>query len=147
MILGGELRGRGRLAAAVDADHQDDRRAAPPGAGLPSRGGEKRDELVLEDALEPGLVLVLARLRPERAEDPVRGRDADVGEDERLLEAVQDLLAPLAAAEEVLDLAEGVPGPGEFFPQASEHGLNILFFKRLIVNLGRLSYLAVNMLE
>ena len=132
--MGGELRGRGRLAAAVDADHQDDRRAGAAGRGPSVRGGEKRDELVLEDTLEPGLVLGLARLRSERPEDPVRGRDADVGEDERLLEAVQDLLAALAAAEEVLDLAEGVPGPGQFFPEASEHGLNILFFKRLIVN-------------
>ena len=134
-VPGGELSGRGRLAATVDADHQDDRLA---GAGRrPSvRGGEQGDELILEDALEPGLVLGLARLRPERHEDPVGGRDADVGEDERLLEAVQDLLAALAAAEKVLDLAEGVLGPGQFFLEASEHGL---FLARLIVQRFRSS--------
>ena len=109
---------------------------SPPGAGLPSAGREQGDELVLEGPLELGLVLGLARLGPERPEDLLRGRDADVGQDERLLEPVQDLVAALAAAEEVLDLAEGVPGPGQFFLEASEHGLNILFFKRLIVNGG-----------
>ena len=42
--------------------------------------------------------------------------DAATGQDQGLLEAVQDLLAALAALEEVLDFPESVPGPGEFIP-------------------------------
>jgi hypothetical protein len=135
LVSGGQL-GRGRgLAAAVDADHQDDHRPVS-GRRCPLPGREQGDDLVLEGPLQLGLVPVLSRLRPEGFEDSVRGGDADVGEDERLFELLQDLVAALAAAEEVLDLAEGVPGPGQLFPEASEHGLNILFFNRLIVNGG-----------
>jgi hypothetical protein len=69
-------------------------------------------------------------------EDPAGGGDADVSEEEGFLEPVQDLLAALAAPEKIVDGAEGGPGPGQFFPEAREHGPNILFFKRLIVNAG-----------
>ncbi len=107
---------------------------APSGAGGAAARREQGRELVLEDPVELGLVRVLARLRPQGLEKPFRGRDADVGQDEGLFELVQDLVAAAAALEEVPDPAEGIPGPGQFFPEASEHGLNILFFKRLIVN-------------
>ena len=109
---------------------------APSGAGAPPRGVSRAVSSSLRTRSSSASSASFARLRPQGLEDPFRGRDADVGQDEGLFELVQDLVAAAAALEEVPDPAEGIPGPGQFFPEASEHGLNILFFKRLIVNGG-----------
>ena len=85
-----ELADRGRLARAVDADHEDDVRAgkARDFQRLGDRGEDLFD-LFGEDGAEAPLVEPLELLRRDRLANPVRRLGPEVGSDQRFLDVVE----------------------------------------------------------
>ena len=85
-----ELADGGRLAAAVDPDHQDDVR--PRKAPDVERLGDRRQDLLDllgQDGAQPALVELLEAPRGNRFADPLRRFGPEIGCDQRFLDIVE----------------------------------------------------------
>ena len=131
----GELAERGGLAGAVDADHEDDRGVVAQVDRVLARAGDARQQLGQAAgqrlaALDVAGLGLLLELR-----DDLRGRlGADVGHDQRLLQALPRLLVDVALEQRRLDLGlERDARLGHVLAQAAEEAAALA----LLLGLGR----------
>ena len=135
----GELADRRRLAGAVDADDEDHRRVGPQvdlvvaGAGeLGEQLGQPvRQRLAADERALLGLAL-------ELLDDLGGGRGADVGVDQRLLEALPGVLVEVALEQRGLDLGgERLARLAHVLAQAAEEAAALLLALGLVAARAR----------
>ena len=119
----GELADRRGLADTVHADEEPHRRSVAVREGKRlDIALEHRDEIVLKRLEESwgvgGGKVAAAQLRPKISEDPRRGRDTHVSEDERLLELLEGRFVDALAAADLIEVArQQASGASEPLPQ------------------------------
>ena len=125
----GELADRRRLAGAVDADDEDHRRVGPQVDLVVAGAGELGEQL--REAVGQRLAadqVALLGLAFELLDDLGGRRGADVGVDQRLLEALPGVLVEVALEERGLDLGgERLARLAHVLAQAAEEPALLLF--------------------
>ena len=104
LVVGGELADRRRLARAVDADDEQDRRPLLGDARRILARRQDLDNLLLQERLEVfrRVDLLLLDALAHGRHELVRRLDADVRHDERLLELVEQVIVDVGIADDDL---------------------------------------------
>ena len=128
----GELADGRRLASAVDADHEDDRRLPRHVdqtlfgvVGLQQRRDDRGEAF---EQLVARAQVLLGGVGLELLDDAHRGGDADVGEDQGLFDLLPELVGDGVEHDGAEVLAQGATGLADVVAQPAEQAAPLLFF-------------------